>query len=230
MIIDFLKQLFNIKKENTMIEIQKDILSLDDLYTINGKMNKDKCELYISSMNEILPQNNIDTPLRICHFLAQIIHESGHLKSNSENLNYSAKALISVFGKYFKTDAESEKYARKPEMIANKVYANRMGNGNEVSGDGWKYRGRGLIQLTGKTNYINCGKDLNIDIVNNPDLLLEPKYSLLSACWFWNKNSLNTFADKDDIIAITKKINGGTNGLSDRQKNLYIAKSIIFKE
>lgn len=227
MIIELLKKIFCIKKEDVMNKPKQNILTLGELYSINGNMYKDKCDLYINVINDVLPDNNIDTSLRICHFLAQIIHESGHLKYNSENLNYSSKALKSVFGKYFKTDEVAEKYARKPEKIANRVYANRMGNGDENSGDGWKYRGRGLIQLTGKSNYINCGNDLNIDIVNNPDLLLEPKYSLLSACWFWNKNNLNSFADKDDIITITKKINGGTNGLEDRKKNLSIAKSII---
>lgn len=203
-------------------------LTVEQLYEINGKLNKKECEYYIDALNLILPSFNIDIPLRICHFLAQIIHESGHLKYKSENLNYSSKALCSVFGKYFKSMDIAEQYARKPEKIANKVYANRMGNGDESSGDGWKYRGRGLIQLTGYTNYKKCSEYLGIDLVNNPDLISNnPEVSIKAACWFWNSNSLNNFADKDDIITITKRINGGTNGLEDRKRNLKLAKEIF---
>ena len=203
-------------------------LTVEQLYEINGKLNKKECEYYIDALNLILPSFNIDIPLRISHFLAQIIHESGHLKYKSENLNYSSKALCSVFGKYFKSMDIAEQYARKPEKIANKVYANRMGNGDESSGDGWKYRGRGLIQLTGYTNYKKCSEYLEIDLINNPDLICNnPEVSIKAACWFWNSNSLNNFADKDDIITITKRINGGTNGLEDRKRNLKLAKEIF---
>lgn len=203
-------------------------LSINDLYEINSKLNKDECEYYLEALNTILPEFNINTSLRICHFLAQIIHESGHLKYKIENLNYSASALRKVFSKYFKTDLEAEEYARKPEKIANKVYANRMGNGNEISGDGWKYRGRGLIQLTGKNNYLECGNDLNIALIDEPDLIcIYPQINIKVACWYWNKNSLNKFADNDDLLAITKKINGGTNGLEDREKNLKLAKKFL---
>lgn len=213
-----------------IIEEPKQLLTAEELLYINNGLYKIKCDEYIDALNKVLPVNNIDTPLRICHFLAQIIHESGHLKYNSENLNYSASALKSVFKKYFPTDELANQYARKPEMIANRVYANRMGNGNEASGDGWKYRGRGLIQLTGKNNYTACKDEMKIDIVNNPDLLLVPEYALKSACWFWNKNNLNQYADKDDIMTITKRINGGTNGLEDRQANLKKAKAILIKK
>lgn len=203
-------------------------LSIDDLYKINSNFNKDECDYYLNAINTVLPEFEINTPLRVCHFLAQIIHESGHLKYKIENLNYSATALRKVFCKYFKTEAEAEAYARNPEKIANRVYANRMGNGNEASGDGWKYRGRGLIQLTGKNNYKCCGNDLDIALENEPDLIcIYPQISVKVACWFWNKNKLNTFADNDDIISITKRINGGTNGLADREKNLNIAKRIL---
>lgn len=203
----------------------KQMLSLEQLYKINGNLNKNECEYYLESLNVVLPNKEINTSLRLCHFLAQIIHESGHFKYKSENLNYSAKALRSVFGKYFKTDAIANEYARKPEKIANRVYANRMGNGDEASGDGWKYRGRGLIQLTGKCNYDACGKAIGLDLLGNPDLLTESaEASVLAACWFWNKNGLNQFADKDDITTITKRINGGTNGLEDRKSNLSKAK------
>jgi putative chitinase len=221
-LIEKLLQLFFGKTEEVEV---KQMLSLEQLYKINGNLNKNECEYYLESLNVVLPNKEINTSLRLCHFLAQIIHESGHFKYKSENLNYSAKALRSVFGKYFKTDAVANEYARKPEKIANRVYANRMGNGDEASGDGWKYRGRGLIQLTGKCNYDACGKAIGLDLLGNPDLLTESaEASVLAACWFWNKNGLNQFADKDDITTITKRINGGTNGLEDRKSNLTKAK------
>ena len=203
-------------------------LSLDQLYEINGKMYKDKCEYYLEALNLILPEYQINTNLRLCHFLAQIIHESGHLKYNQENLNYSAKALRSVFGKYFPTDALAEQYARKPEKIANRVYANRMGNGDEDSGDGWLRRGRGLIQLTGTDNYKACSKALNIDLMKNPDLIVSnAEVCVKTACWFWSVNNLNKYADVDNIKTITKRINGGYNGLEDRTKILNTAKKVL---
>lgn len=203
-------------------------LSLDQLYEINGKMYKDKCEYYLEALNLTLPEYQINTKLRLCHFLAQIIHESGHLKYNQENLNYSAKALRSVFGKYFPTNALAEQYARKPEKIANRVYANRMGNGDEASGDGWKYKGAGLIQLTGKTNYTKCSEFLGIDLVNDPSLVYNsPEICVKTACWYWSVNNLNKYADVDDIKTVTKRINGGYNGLEDRTKILNTAKKVL---
>jgi putative chitinase len=157
---------------------------------------------------------HVNTPLRIAHFMAQIEHESG-LKPIAENLNYSAAGLRSTFGRHF-LEVESVMFARKPEQIANRAYANRMGNGNEKSGDGWKFRGRGFIQLTGKANYIVASKDTRIDFLNNPDLLLEEANAMIAALWFWNKNKLNDLADKNDIKAVTKTINGGFNGLAHR--------------
>lgn len=162
----------------------------------------------------LLSNNGINTPLRIAHFMAQIHHES-NLKPVSENLNYSASALLRVFGKYF-TESQAKEYARKPEMIANRVYANRMMNGNENSGDGWKYRGRGFIQITGKRNYLLLSKDMRVDYLNNPDLLLNEADAMISAVWYWSKNNLNRYADKDDIKGVTKAINGGYNGLKHR--------------
>ena len=216
-----------VEEPEVVVEEPKKLLTIDQLLYINNNLYKVKCEEYIDALNKVLPENGIDTPLRVCHFLAQIIHESGHFKTNVENLNYSASALKSVFKKYFPTDELANKYARQPEKIANRVYANRMGNGPEASGDGWKYRGRGFIQLTGYNNYKNCKDDMHIDIVKNPDLLLVPEYALKSACWFWNKNNLNQYADKDDITTITKRINGGTNGFADREANLKRAKKIL---
>jgi putative chitinase len=188
--------------------------------TILPLMNWKKAQAYVPHMTTVLPNFGIDTPLRKAHFLSQVAHESGGLKYSKENLNYSAKALRSVFGKYFKTNEIAEQYARKPEKIANRVYANRMGNGDEQSGDGWKYRGRGLIQLTGKHNYESFAHDHGVDCVNNPDLILDPEIALMSACWFWKKRKINRFADADDIHMVTKRINGGTNGLHDRQQYL----------
>jgi putative chitinase len=184
------------------------------------RLNWEKAQLYIPFITTVLPKFGIDTPLRKAHFLAQVAHESGGLQFTQENLNYSAQGLRSVFGKYFPTIEIANTYARKPEKIANRVYADRMGNGNEASGDGWKFRGRGLIQLTGKENYQKFSDENGIDCVKNPDLLLQPEMALTSACWFWKKKNLNEFADKNDIIMITKRINGGTNGLNDRQQYL----------
>ena len=160
----------------------------------------------------------LNTQLRIAHFMAQIEHESG-LKPISENLNYSAKRLLEIFPKYFTTE-KALLYANKPQLIANKVYANRMGNGSEDSGEGWKYRGRGFIQITGKENYFRLANDTDLDCLKNPDLLLEEPNAMLSALWFWNLKGLNKFADKNDIVGITKRINGGINGLEHRKELL----------
>lgn len=160
----------------------------------------------------------LTTKLRIAHFMAQIEHES-NLKPVGENLNYSAQGLIQTFSKYF-TTAESLTFARKPEKIANRVYANRMGNGDEKSGDGWKYRGRGFIQITGKDNYTQLAKDTGLDCLNNPELLLQEANAMISALWFWKKAGLNKLADNNDLKGITRKINGGYNGLEHRIKLL----------
>ena len=139
----------------------------------------------------------INTPLRVAHFMAQIEHESG-LKPISENLNYSKSRLVEIFGKYF-MGVDTKLYANKPENIANRVYANRMGNGDELSGEGWKYRGRGFIQITGKENYFRLANDTDIDCLKNPDLLLDEANAMISALWFWQKNDCNRHADLDDI-------------------------------
>jgi putative chitinase len=224
-ISDWLDVLFSESNEEC-----RPMILYDDLFVINGEVNSEDCKYYLNAFNEILPIEGIDTTLRLSHFLSQVIHESGHFKYKSENLNYSAKALRSVFGKYFKTDAIANEYARKPEKIANRVYANRMGNGDENSGDGWKYRGRGLIQLTGADNYKRCGEALGLDLISNPDLIInDPDVCVKSACWFWNSKNLNNYADNDDCVSITKKINGGLNGIDDRKKILTIAKQTLFE-
>lgn len=160
----------------------------------------------------LFEQYEINTPLRIAHFMTQAEHESG-LKAISENLNYSSERLRQIFPKYFISKADADRYARQPERIANRVYANRMGNGNEASGEGWKYRGRGIFQLTGKENYYRLYLDTNLDVIKNPDLLLEEPNAVISALWFWKNRKLNTLADKDNLLAIRKKVNGGTIGL-----------------
>jgi len=150
----------------------------------------------------------INTPLRLAHFFAQIEAESG-LKPISENLNYSSQGLRTTFIRHFNTLEIANQYARKPEAIANRVYANRMGNSNEVSGEGWKFRGRGFIQITGKNNFIKLSKDTRIDYLNNPDWLLREADSMISALWYWNTAKLNKYADLDDVDAISDLINIG---------------------
>ena len=176
----------------------------------------------IAQIPSVMLTFKIDTALRLSHFLAQCGHESAGFKAVQENLNYGAKGLLGIFKKYFPTEAKALQYERKPEKIANLVYGSRMGNGDEASGDGYKFRGRGYIQLTGKNNYAAFGKAINEDITANPDLV-STKYPLLSAAWFWSSNSLNALADKgaDDagVTAITKRVNGGTIGLPDRIKH-----------
>ena len=216
-------------KKDEVTQEEQNMITYEQLLAINSNKNPEMCKYYIDALNKILPEYKINTKLRLCHFLAQILHESGNLKYKSENLNYSAKALRSVFPKYFKTDEIANQYARKPEKIANRVYANRMGNGDEASGDGWLRRGRGLIQLTGTDNYKACTKALNVDLMKNPDLIISnAEICIKTACWFWNSKKLNELADKDDIKSITKRINGGYNGLDDRNSILKKAKSVLF--
>ena len=174
----------------------------------------------IAQIPEVMQKFGIDTPVELSHFLAQCGHESGGFRVVNENLNYSAKGLLGIFKKYFPNQALAESYQRKPEKIANRVYASRMGNGDEKSGEGFKYRGRGFIQLTGKSNYTAFGKAIGVDIVVNPDLVAT-KYPLLSAAWFFSKNCLGKCKDASDasVLAVTKCVNGGTIGLPDRQKH-----------
>jgi putative chitinase len=176
----------------------------------------------IEQIPGVMEKFQINTPLRLAHFLAQCGHESGGFRLTKENLNYSAKGLMGIFKKYFPTEVLAKQYERKPEKIANKVYGGRMGNGPEASGDGAKFCGRGYIQLTGKDNYTAFGKSINEDIVSNPTVVAD-KNALLSAAWLFNKNGLHKLADggaTDAVVTqITKRVNGGTIGLADRIKH-----------
>jgi putative chitinase len=175
----------------------------------------------IAQIPDTAAKFNITTPLRLAHFLAQCGHESGGFKAVSENLNYGAKGLLGVFPKYFNAESAAA-YERKPEKIANRVYASRMGNGDEASGEGYKFRGRGYIQLTGKSNYTNFTKFIGEDCIANPDLIAT-KYPLASAAFFFNSNNLWAICDKGadeaTVTAVTKRVNGGTIGLADRLKH-----------
>jgi putative chitinase len=174
---------------------------------------------WYKALCEILPDYDIDTVPRLAAFLAQTAHESGGYRAIKENLNYKAPSLRKVFGKYFPSDELAAQYANKPEMIANRVYGNRMGNGPEESGDGYKYCGRGLIQLTGKDNYTRYAQSLEISVEEASEHLTTFEGCVQSAAWFWEANNLNQWADKGDILTLTKRINGGTIGLEDRIKH-----------
>lgn len=177
---------------------------------------------WFEGLHKRLPEFYIISPARVAGFVSQCQHESLDFTVLKENLNYGAKGLRTVFKKYFPNDMLAKQYERKPEMIANRVYANRMGNGPEDSGDGWLFRGRGLVQLTGRANYTQCSRDLFSDdtLVEDPDVVCnEPEYAILTACWFWHKNRLNDLCDRGDVITLSKRINGGTIGLEERIHN-----------
>lgn len=188
---------------------------------------------YDEPIKAAMALHGIDSPLRQIHFLAQMAHESNGFKALVENLNYSDKGLLGTFGKYFKDGLEKQ-YARKPEKIANRVYANRMGNGPEDSGDGWKFRGRTPTHLTFKNNYQFYSRKLFGDdrLVENPDLALDPSVGAQIACLFWLENNLNEWADKDDVLRISQILNGGPgfkgtpNGLEDRKNKVAKLKKI----
>ena len=183
---------------------------------------------YCEAVNACLQRYEINTPLRAAHFLAQVAHESGGLRCVEENLDYGENALKSVYGKYFKDNSLASHYAGRPQKIANRVYAHRMGNGGERSGDGWRYRGRGLIPLTGKANYADYADDRHVDVVQDPDQVAEnPMLATDVAGWYWNSQTLNRLADNDDIRAITKRICGACEGLKDRLFYLKRAKNAL---
>ena len=174
---------------------------------------------WYAALQQLLPQYEINTSERIAAFLAQCAHESGGFVFIKENLNYRWQSLRKVFPKYFPTDALAQQYEKQPEKIANRVYANRMGNGPEESGDGYKFCGRGLIQVTGRDNYSWFAASLQIDPEEASEYMETFEGAAQSACWFWESNNLNQWADKRDILTLTKRINGGTIGLEDRKKH-----------
>lgn len=181
---------------------------------------KKACESVIDALNRCMAEYAINTPVRVSAFIAQVMHESAEFTHFVENLNYGTNGLIATWPSRFRGAEgirKAELLNRKPEAIANYVYADRMGNGNEASGDGWAFRGRGAIQLTGREMYRLCGKALLVDLEAHPYMLEEPEYAIESACWFWSSlKGLNAIADKGSIAAVTKIINGGEHGLVDR--------------
>ena len=202
------------------------MVTLEQLTSFFEDTDQELLRTYLDPLNAAMEIYDISTPERIAMFMAQIGHESGGLKRKEENLNYSAQRLTQVFPKYFR-DVDPNDYARKPEKIANRVYGNRMGNGPEESGDGYRYRGRGFIQLTGKNNYQAFARDSNMTTEEAAEYLSTPEGAAMSAAWFWNMRDINPDADRGDVLTVTKKINGGTIGLADRQAHFKEALKIF---
>ena len=200
------------------------MITLELLQAMCPKTKKSILEGYLEPLNTVAQYYDMfENPKRVAGFLAQTAHESGGFTAIKENLNYSKDGLRKIFGKYFPTDELAQQYARQPEKIANRVYANRMGNGPEESGDGYRFCGRGLIQLTGRQNYTKLAQDLGISVEETAQYLETPNGAVSSAGWFWDQNNLNQYCDRDDFVTLTKRINGGTIGLADRQHHYHIA-------
>lgn len=199
------------------------MITQDKIKRIFPRIQTDK----ISGLIDAMGRFNINTPLRQAAFLAQCAHESREFMVTEENLNYSPDRLLAVFPKYFQTTEEANRCGRNPQAIANRVYANRMGNGPESSGDGYKYRGRGYIQLTGHDNYMNYAAATATDALNAPGIVSNGDGAAMSAAWFWSKNGLNDLADKEDMMTITKRINGGLNGLQERMAYYHVARQAL---
>lgn len=185
------------------------------------------CLKYIDILNNTFARYQVNTPLRVAHFLSQVGHESSSFAVMQENLNYSAEGLVRTFGKYFPTMQVARQYARQPMKIASKVYANRLGNGSEATGDGWTYRGKGAIQLTGKKNHEVYGKNVGVDFVANPELLLTLPHVIDCSGWYFSVMNLLPVCDNDNCKILTRKINGGYNGYDDRVKRLIFAKQAL---
>lgn len=200
------------------------MITVDILQKICPKTKRNVLETYALPLHEVAEYYDMYVnPKRAAAFLAQVAHESGGFNFVKENLNYSAKGLMTTFKKYFPTEELAKQYERQPAKIADRVYANRMGNGPEGSGDGYKFCGRGLIQLTGKNNYTKFAEDLGISVDETVAYLETPAGAVSSAGWFWDNNNLNQYCDKDDFVTLTKRINGGTIGLADRQHHYELA-------
>lgn len=192
------------------------MVTLEQLTSFFENTDEELLASYLDALNAALEKYEINTPERIAMFMAQVGHESGGLKRKEENLNYSAQRLAQVFPKYFR-DVDPNDYARNPEAIANRVYGGRMGNGPEETGDGYRYRGRGFIQLTGKNNYQAFADAMGMAVEDAAEYLSTPEGAAMSAAWFWDMRNINPDADRGDVLTVTKKINGGTIGLSERQ-------------
>jgi putative chitinase len=206
------------------------MITVEILQAICPKTKKATLEQYVDAINDVAKHYNMfENPRRVAAFIAQIAHESGGFNFVRENLNYGAKGLMTTFKKYFPDEETAKRYERKPEMIANRVYANRMGNGDEASGDGFKFRGRGLIQLAGKNNYTAYAKAIGKPIDEAVAYLETPAGAVSSAGWFWDTNRLNRFCDSDDFVTLTKRINGGTIGLADRKHHYELALKYLQK-
>ena len=204
------------------------MVTIELLTAMCPKTKRSILEGFVEPLNTVAEYYEMfENPRRVAGFLAQIAHESGGFNAVVENLNYSAKGLMGTFKKYFPTEDLAKRYELKPEMIANRVYANRMKNGDENSGDGFKFRGRGLIQLTGRDNYALFAASLSISPEEATEYLGTFEGAAQSACWFWETNKLNQWADKGDIVTLTKRINGGTIGLQDRIKHYEHALHVL---
>jgi putative chitinase len=180
---------------------------------------------WLGPLEEVFAKYDISTPIRKAAFIGQCSHESNNFKVLQENLNYSAEGLMKTWPSRFPTKEIADQYARQPAKIAGKVYNGRLGNTSEEEAS--KFLGRGLIQLTGKENYANCGSGISVDLLSDPTLLLDPRYAALSAGWFWNKKGLNALADAGDVDTMTKRINGGLIGLDDRKAKIAKALSVL---
>jgi putative chitinase len=204
------------------------MITLELLQKLCPKTKVNVLQLYAEPLHEVAEYYDMYVNMhRAAAFVAQTAHESGGFNFVKENLNYSAKGLVGTFKKYFPDEATAKPYERKPEKIANRVYANRMANGDEASGDGYRFCGRGLIQLTGRANYTKFAEDLGISIEETVAYLETPAGAVSSAGWFWDNNNLNQYCDKDDFVTLTKRINGGTIGLEDRKHHYHLALDLL---
>lgn len=202
------------------------MISLSLLHKLFPTTPKATLTTYVGIFNDMLPVYGMNNRKRVACFLAQVGHESAGLTARLENLNYGAPGLLSTFAKYF-TAAQAASYARQPERIANRVYANRMGNGSEASGDGWRYRGKGMMQVTGKANHIAFAKWIGMTLDDATAYLTTVEGAVMGAIWFWTAHDLNELADADRITDMTKVINGGTNGIDDRKRLWKLALSVL---
>ena len=203
-------------------------VTLELLQNLCPKTKQQVLQGYVEPLNAVAQYYEMTAnPSRLAGFLAQVAHESGGFNFIKENLNYSAKGLMTIFKKYFPNEDLANQYQRQPEKIANRVYANRMGNGDESSGDGYRFCGRGLIQLTGRTNYTKLSNDLGISIEDTVAYLETPNGAVSSAGWFWDNNNLNQYCDSNDFVTLTKRINGGTIGIEDRQHHYQQALTLL---